>query len=353
MPSIIFPKSKSISNKTASSTHSPPGSEEVDSDALKSSPFVLSVDTLYGRTIDSTITKGWRDRPPFLTSMTQKRNKFQKRKRLLKEGCKAGVPQALRGAVWITSVVRYGGHQSHEEDSSAAVLYGTQEKARAIDREWDIVVQKVFPPTDEIDAPIPTFGTDRNQLMFFLEAKSTRDWTTPIVTDSGLQAMTRVLSAVHEIVGVEYCPMLPYITALLLSHMPESYAYLTLSKLVRSSHAYVPTSVVEHYQWCKTFADTVSRMFPETYQDMVNIGALTPEGLAPIFERFFVDLFPREVGVLFSFERLCSFICCSPRIRHSTLYSVGSIYFSNSTYYASLMFTLYLDQKQSFVSALH
>jgi len=35
-------------------------------------------------------------------------------------------------------------------------------------------------------------------------------------------------------------------------------------------------------------------MFPDTYEDMRRVGALSPDGLAPIFQRFFVDLFPRE-----------------------------------------------------------
>jgi hypothetical protein len=198
------------------------------------------------------------------------------------------------------------------------LAHGTQSKASSIQSEWKTVLSNYMPDTSltkhknksgddkiKIDMELPLFGTSKDSFMHFLENKSNRDWTTSKVTSDGLQSLLRVLVVIQKSITITYCPMLPYIAALLLTHMPESYAYLCLREMITDAHTYMPTTLVEYYQWNITFAHIVKRMFPETYQELVTVGILSTttttatqedgtdsDGLAPIFQRFFVDLFP-------------------------------------------------------------
>ena len=75
----------------------------------------------------------------------------------------------------------------------------------------------------------------------------------------GVQLITMFLYAAQENLGIEYCPLLPDMTALLLSHMPVSYAYASIREMANTEEYYFPMSKVEHFSWCKTFGDLMRR----------------------------------------------------------------------------------------------
>jgi hypothetical protein len=255
--------------------------------------FVLSVDTLCGSRIDQSIKRGWRDRPPAIPELIKVKDNEKRKDKFLKKACREGIPPALRCAMWIICSLRFG----EQTDSLCAEQYGTLGKARALDDGWEYVKKSVFTNEgDEEETEIPTFGLTRDELEFFLECKNSRNIDSVKASPNGRRALVRVLVSIQKMFGVTYAPMLPYIASLLLTYMPESYAYVTLREMITDDHGFFPTSLIQYYQWCKTFSDTVKKMFPETYHDMNRVGALTPDGLAPIFQRFFVDLLPREVS---------------------------------------------------------
>ena len=305
MASFANHTNEAFSDEGSSSSQ---GQEEMSSDddeSVSSSMtpllvFVPSVNTLGDGQVLPVVRMDdpgncWRDRPPFLTSMSRKRNKLRQR-RLFLRACKRGVPPALRCAVWVASVSGYYGSARHDDASKESLLYGTQVKARAIQSEWQRIVGNTATTTAAINTmPTCLFGADREQLLFFMENKSSRDWMASKFTATGMHSMNQVLGAVSYSTGITYCPILPYVTALLLTHMPPPYAHWCICEMVTDAHSYMPTTLIQCYQWHKTFVTILERMFPKTFQEMEHLEITTStNGLAPIFQKFFVDLFPRQ-----------------------------------------------------------
>jgi hypothetical protein len=209
------------------------------------------------------------------------------------------------------------GHHHVRDLHNEAVVRTTQSKAPSIHSEWKTALRihglneskkkNIERSGYQVSMEeVPLFGTNKENLKHFLENRSNRDWTTSKVTPEGWESLSRLMIVCQRGFGITYCPLLPYLSALLLTHMSEPYAYLCLREMITDAHAYMPTNIVEYHQWNNTFAQIVKRMFPETYQEMVSVGILTAEtpsqddrticgftgGLAPIFQRFFVDLIP-------------------------------------------------------------
>ncbi|KAK1746240.1 TBC domain-containing protein [Skeletonema marinoi] len=207
--------------------------------------FCSSIDSLCGKSIDLTIphNSGWAERPSWRQNSHLPNNGDNREES--RELCRRGIPPSLRCAAWIINV-------------------------RVLEHGWDLVLKSIFPdPSDLERAEVLDFGVGHDQLINIL------------MKDHGGNIPERGIQSLRSL-GIEYCLWLPDITCLLLSFMPESYAYSTI------------LSRVEHLAWCKTFADLMRRCFPQTAAIMGQIGALTPLGLDPIMKRFFVTLLKRE-----------------------------------------------------------
>lgn len=209
--------------------------------------LVMSVDTLRNIKIDQTIKPGWKDSPPLYESQ-----KGDDDARPLKMMCREGIPVALRSAVWITSIVRVARpYQSVAETEE----YGTLAKIKVLDHGWDFTKQSLFSDQSDEDAvTIPDFGTDPKEV----EAQLVHDHLMlggNLCANGvkGVKSLSLVLYAAKENLGIEYCPLLPDLTALLLSAMPESYAYACIREMKNCGDHYFPLSEMEYISWCKTF----------------------------------------------------------------------------------------------------
>ena len=220
--------------------------------------YVMSVDSLNGKGIDQRMIEGWSDKPPL----------FQDQKnpdslRTLKAMCRGGIPPALRSAVWITSIVRVARPYQTKQETDE---FGTLAKVKILDHGWEYVLKNMFPDTSDLEAAaIPNFGNDPKEV----EALLIRDHMAATENDSekvqkGVKQLTLVLYAVKENLGIEYCPLLPDLCAYLLSVMPVSYAYTCLREMTNAGDHYFPMSKVEHLSWCKTFANLMRKMYPQT-----------------------------------------------------------------------------------------
>lgn len=211
-------------------------------------------------------------------------------------------------------------YQSKEDTQD----FGTLKKVEILDHGWEMVRKSLFSDvSDEEAVTIPDFGVEPMEMEgmlvndhFFHRKKrvngntshgkkyATNDTDNDNNNDNdgnlsekavkGVQLITMFLYAARENLGIEYCPLLPDMTALLLSHMPVSYAYASIREMANTEEYYFPMSKVEHFSWCKTFGDLMRRMYPQTAIVMARCGALTPDGLDPIFRRFFVPIMKRE-----------------------------------------------------------
>ena len=83
--------------------------------------------------------------------------------------------------------------------------------------------------------------------------------------------------------------------------MPESYVFATIREMINDTSHFLPVSQKDYYSWCKTYAYFVKKLFPGTYKVMEKCGALDPEGLDPIFKRFFTTILKPEVSFLLYF----------------------------------------------------
>jgi hypothetical protein len=219
--------------------------------------YVMSVDTLCGTEIDQRMPEAWKEKPPLF----EYRKKNSDRK--LKAMCREGIPQALRSAIWFTSIVRISRPYQSKEESDA---FGTLAKVKVLDHGWEYVLKSLFPDnSDKERANIPDFGSDPQEVEAMVVQDHMMDGGKLCAKGViGVNALTLVLYAAKENLGIEYCPLLPDLTAFLLSVMPESYAYACIREMTNSEGYYLPMSRIEHLSWCKTFGDLMKKMYPQT-----------------------------------------------------------------------------------------
>lgn len=180
--------------------------------------------------------------------------------------------------------------------------YGTVAMEKNIEAKWNFALNAAFPnQLDRDDAIAPDLGLGREVLNQLIQ-HDYKEWnnaptSNDAIPEEGVKSLTLVLCVVHRVLGIEYCPPLPDIAAILLTHMPESYAFATIREMIDDTYFhFLPLSQKDYYSWCKTYSFYVKKRFPATYEVMKKCGALEPEGLAPIFKRFFTTLLKREVS---------------------------------------------------------
>lgn len=267
--------------------------------------FVLSHDALRGTRTDQTIPPDWPSRPTRRTGVVPLLGggwrgaaaaaRRDDRDALLSK-LRTGVPPALRCAVWVTNVAWASDPSLTKSEADDR---GTLSKVRAIEHGWNVALKSMFPDeTDEAEAPLVDLGLGRQNLRDFLS----RDHGGNPIPPPGEKSLKRVLYAAHQSLGVDYCPLLPDLSAVMLSVMDESYAYATIRTMLHerddtesySSHHFLAFGREEHLAWCKTFADLMHRMYPQTGEALEGIGALAPNALDPIFKRFLVTVLRPE-----------------------------------------------------------
>jgi TBC domain. len=207
--------------------------------------YILSFDTLCGRVIDQKLPPGWSEKPPLFPGQNDS-------ERQLKAMCRGGIPPALRSAVWLTSVVRVARPLQSKEETDE---FGTLAKVQVLEYGWNCVLDGLFPDeSDKEAATIPDFGVESQEVReSIVQDHMTENGKICDKKESGLKSLTLVLYATKEYLGIEYCPLLPDLTALFLSVMPESNAYACIREMSNSSTFYFPMSKIEHLSWCKTF----------------------------------------------------------------------------------------------------
>ncbi len=175
--------------------------------------------------------------------------------------------------------------------------YGTIAKRSILNAGWESVLNTIFPnPSDDTDAIAPDLGLSQELLAHVIKNDYSKFINGTARPRGGEKSLTRILCAVQQILGIEYCPLLPDIVTMMLAHMPESYAYATVREMISDTSNFLPVCLKDHYAWCKTYYFFVKRMFPQAYQVMMQCGALTVEGLDPIFKRFFRTLLKPDVS---------------------------------------------------------
>lgn len=276
-----------------------------DADLMEINPldlFCSSIDTLHGTSIDQIIppNSGWSSRPTINCGVaagvgaTDRRswldiNSGNNDREEIQRMCRSGIPPSLRCAAWIINVVAAANPDMSKSDCDD---FGTFRKVRVIDHGWDLTLKSIFPDESDLErADVLDFGVGHDHLINIL----LHEHGGKSIPDKGIKAFTKVLHASRDSLGLEFCPLLPDISCLLLSYMPESYAYATIRQMVADdSSFFLAVSRVEHLAWCKTFSDLMRRCFPQTAAVMEQIGALKPNGLEPILKRFFVPLLRRK-----------------------------------------------------------
>jgi len=249
--------------------------------------FCSSIDTLRGTSIDQTIplASGWSARPTRKSGIISSCHDREEIRRI----CQRGIPPSLKCSAWIINAVAAVNPDMPMSDCDD---FGTFRKARVIDHGWNITLKSLFPDESDLErADVIDFGVGHHHLMNIL----LHDQGGAPIPEKGIKSLTKVLHAARNSLGLEFCPLLPDVTCLLLSFMPESYAYATIRQMVSNDCSYfLAISRVQHLTWCKTFSDLMKRCFPQTAAVMEEIGALHPIGLDPILKRFFIPLLRRK-----------------------------------------------------------
>lgn len=194
-----------------------------------------------------------------------------------------GIPPALRCAVWMSSTVRSS--HPHQPDEYSAE-YRTLQKVRLLDNTYDTVRKQVFSDASDETADPPLFGMSHDDLQTLVQD----------VPEKGQRALTRVLCCAEHLLGIDHCVLLPTIVAILLNCMSESYAFCAIREMAHNSTRFFPVSRREHHGWCMAFSDILKRLHPQTAKTMEENGALSVNGLDPIFKFMFIPILRNEVG---------------------------------------------------------
>jgi len=253
-----------------------------DNDKGPMNMFVLSVGALQSDIPNQTPGYRWERSPPLFQHKGVKANKI----RTLKKMCRKGIPPELRLAIWLISTVRIARPNQTIEETYE---YGVMGKVEVLSHGWDIILDNLFPhDSDKEGLTIPpNFESSPNEIREFL----TKTQLNEQIFEKGVYKILH--AAIHQL-GIEYCPLLPAITTIFLSAMPECHAYSAIREMSNTADYYFPISKIEHFKWCKTFADLTRKSYRKTAIAMEACGALTPSGLDPIFRRFFITILKRE-----------------------------------------------------------
>ncbi len=247
----------------------------------ESNKFIQSEDSIFGRDISKEKCGWFADRTPLVLGA---KNDKQSLKRL-KQKCHLGLPPHLRCAVWISSIARVANPQLPITETDA---YGTIGNKKSIDSRWEFALNAVFPnPADRDDAVAPDLGLTQEVLNQLIHV----DYPIP---EEGAKQLTLVLCALQQVIGIEYSPTIPDIATLLLTHMPASYTYATICEMINDTSQFIPVSQKEYYSWCKTYEFYVQKQSSAHFKVMERCGALKPEGLDPIFKRYFTSILKRD-----------------------------------------------------------
>lgn len=239
--------------------------------------YISSSDSLCNSPIDQVLPQGWNHEPPLF--LLQHQHGREENDALLKAMIRSGIPPALRCAVWTSSVMEACHAHEPKEWSDE---YRTLAKVRLLDAAWAAVEQQLFStPADKRDAVAPNFGNHQHLEPYHVGVKHA-------------ETQAHVLLALEQVVGIDYCPLLPPLAALLLRFTSESYAFSILREMAHNSSNYFPVRQVEHYAWCKAFGQILQRLHPHTAAAMRENGALEPSALSPIFKHFFLPLLPYD-----------------------------------------------------------
>jgi len=161
----------------------------------------------------------------------------------------------------------------------------TLAKVRLLDNTYDTVLKQVFSDASDETADPPLFGMSHD------------DFATLVtdVPEKGQRALTRVLCCAEHLLGIDHCVLLPTIVAILLNCCSESYAFCAVREMAHNSSRFFPVSRREHHGWCMAFSDILKKLHPQTAKTMEENGALSVNGLDPIFKFMFTPILRHEV----------------------------------------------------------
>lgn len=183
-----------------------------------------------------------------------------------------GIPPPLRCAVWMSNVVQ--SCHTHQP-LKYAHEYRTLSKVRALDSAYDSIYNNTLKKEDV--KPI-LFGN-----------------TTVVNRTSsyrGVEALWRVLFALHSVLGVvEFAPIVPSLTEVLLSHMSESYVFCAIREMAHHSAWYWATSKSELVANKKAFLDILTKLHPSTSNTMSD-HVVSDDFATAIFADFFQTILP-------------------------------------------------------------
>jgi len=272
--------------------------EEEDLDPALNNPmamFVLSIDTLWKERIDQHLPEGsnWSHKPPLYMEWGSR----SKDRHTSKFMSRIGVPDALRCAIWFINVVRA---TNPDLPMTEVEQHGTLQHVRVVDHGFATALKSIFPDeSDELTITLFKFGLTQDEMDLILQGKffqNKEEMDSHDLSDSGRASYIRLLYVIRRVFDIDYCPLLPIFVAVLLSRMPDSYAFTIIRTMRSKVHFYLPTSKNVHISWLKTFSDLMRRVYPGAAKVLEPTGILDPlgTGLDPIFRFLFTTVLQKE-----------------------------------------------------------
>ncbi|KAL7562369.1 hypothetical protein ACA910_016429 [Epithemia clementina (nom. ined.)] len=268
---------------------------------------IQSTDTLRETHFDMKVPDGWSATVPVLLSP-----RGQPETTDLLKGClRRGVPPALRCAIWLSNVIQaVRPHQDPKDWHS----YRTLAKVQSLDHAYENLLQTmvvgenaasntsgsnvangngavlqeedIFTITERLwkDRLIPTYGQ---------AAGSEAYRKISGITERGEMALKRVLIALEHVLGIiDHAPMVPTLTALLLTTMSESYVFTSVREMAHDTSWFFPISKREHAGYCCAFRHVMHRLHEQTAEYLDDRGVLDVDSLHHIFRDLFVGILP-------------------------------------------------------------
>ena len=216
-----------------------------------------------------------------------------------------GIPPPLRCAVWMSNIIQ----SSHtDQELKLSHEYRTLGKVGVIDGLYD----SLWVTNNNNNNSNAQTSSLQNQQQFLLREDVKRldfgndvIWKQidgykndvgEVVGSPGSSSMERVLYALHKTVlggVVDYAPLVPTLTSILLGFMSESYAFYALREMFNHFTWYWAASRTEHVAYERAFCDVLQKLHPGTASVMTE-QEMTQAYCQAIFRDFFTTIWPEK-----------------------------------------------------------
>ena len=196
----------------------------------------------------------------------------------LRSACLEGVPERFRASFWLKAV-----GDGVAADVEEREFRGTAAHVRQLDRRWLLLVERTLgddgsAPPDPAALGVPAACLEP-------------------LSDSGREAVARVLRVFRATHSVDFCPLLERLTPRLLLYCSEGACYHILDSMWQQRSLHFPATRADWAKMSASLPPLIERFYPKTFAKLAEADAFREDLCTSMTLRVFEDLFQMDATV--------------------------------------------------------